>query len=65
MPDRDKTNGYAVDTIENEGLEYAVRCYCDGSTFKDPKTRELWEAAAKSLDDLVKYLNDETGRDLQ
>lgn len=32
-----KTNGYAVDTIENEGVAYAVMHYCDGSVFKDPR----------------------------
>lgn len=60
-----ETNGYAVDTIENEGLAYAVKDYCDGSTFKDPKTAELWDAAAKSLNDLLHYLRDETGREIE
>lgn len=59
----DKTNGYAVDTIENEGLDYAVRHYCGADSFKDPKTRELWAAAEKGLNDLVKYLEDDTGRE--
>lgn len=60
-----QTNGWAVDTIENEGLEYAVRHYCDGSEFKDTHTALLWDKAARALDELVTYLVDETGRDVQ
>jgi hypothetical protein len=59
----DKTNGYAVDTIESEGLDYAVRHYTSADVFKDLKTRKLWAAAEKSLNDLVEYLKTETGRD--
>jgi len=57
-----KTNGYACDVIENEGLSYAVQDYCSGSTFKDPTTAELWDAAEAALDTLVRYLETETGR---
>lgn len=64
MPDEKKSNGYAADTIANEGAEYAVRHYCSGEIFKDPRTTELWNAAEKSLNDLIRYLNEETGRDL-
>lgn len=59
----DKTNGYAVDTIENEGLEYAVRHYIDGAEFKDPVTECLWTEAAQALGRLVKHLENETGRE--
>lgn len=58
-----KTNGYAVDTIEDEGLDYAVRHYIGGSAFKDPTTAELWDNAAKALHALVDYLKAETGRE--
>lgn len=60
----DKTNGYAVDTIENEGLEYAVRHYCSGDEFKDEITAKLWNAADAAIDALVKYLENETGREI-
>jgi hypothetical protein len=58
----DKTNGYAVDTIENEGLEYAVRHYIDGNEFKDKETAFRWNRAALALDLLVEHLEKETGR---
>lgn len=64
MPDDLKTNGYAVDTIENEGLEYAVRHYIGGDAFKDPVTARLWKTADEALTELVNYLKAETGRDL-
>lgn len=64
MPDRQATNGDAVDFIENDGLAYAVRHYCDGAYFKDPVTTLLWNQAASALDALVEYLQKETGRDV-
>lgn len=62
MTDELKTNGYAVDRIENEGLEYAVRHYIEGDAFKDPVTARLWTAADCILTALVKHLESETGR---
>lgn len=59
-----KSNGYAADTIQEEGLDYAVRHYCDGSTFRDPETARLWDVAAKAIDDLYAHLSEETGRDV-
>lgn len=60
-----KTNGYAVDVIENEGIGYAVQHYIGAEAFKDPETRRMWAAADKALTDLAKYLSDETGREVQ
>lgn len=60
----DKTNGYAVDIIEGEGLDYAVRHYIDGSAFKDPETASLWTEAGQALNALVEHLENETGRDI-
>lgn len=59
----DRTNGYAADTIENEGLDYAVRHYIDGDAFKDPETARLWTEAANANQALVDYLKRETGRE--
>lgn len=59
-----KTNGYAVDTIENEGLAYAVRHYIDGSCFKDPDTARLWREADAALAALITHLEHETGREI-
>ncbi len=64
MPREKYTNGDAVDIIENERLDYAVRHYCNGSDFKDRVTAELWDEAGTALNALVAYLQDETGRDL-
>lgn len=64
MSDKE-TNGYAVDTIENEGLAYAVRHYCSGSTFKDEDTAFLWDQAATALDALIRHLENETGREIE
>lgn len=58
-----KTNGYAVDCIENEGTGYAVQHYISGSKFKDPETARLWTLAAETLDALEAHLREETGRD--
>lgn len=58
------TNGDAVDRIEQEGIGYAVRHYCDGSYFKDPVTADLWNKAEKALNDLCDYLERETGREV-
>jgi hypothetical protein len=58
------TNGDAVDIIDNDGLAYAVRHYCDGSYFHDAVTAALWDKAADGLNELVRYLKKETGRDL-
>lgn len=63
MPDELRTNGDAVDIIENEGLDYAVRHYISGSAFKDPDTARLWTAADGALNALVNHLTAETGRD--
>lgn len=60
----ERTNGDAVDIIESEGLEYAVRHYIDGVEFKDPETVRLWVAAEAAMNSLVEYLQRETGRDL-
>lgn len=59
------TNGVAVDILENEGLAYAVRHYCDGSEFKDPMTTLLWDKADRALTELVEYLQNETGREIE
>lgn len=59
-----KTNGWAADTIENEGVAYAVMHYCDGSSFKDVETALLWDAAADALARLVDHLRRETGREI-
>jgi hypothetical protein len=58
------TNGDAVAIIENEGLAYAVRHYTDGAQFKDPHTGTLWDAAALALDNLIDYLEAETGQEI-
>lgn len=58
----DRTNGYAVDVIANEGTGYAVQHYISGTEFKDPETVRLWCAAAEALDELEHYLKNETGR---
>lgn len=50
------SNLYALNTINNEGIGYAVTSYCSGESFKDPKTVELWNKAKDSLRDLEKYL---------
>lgn len=52
------TNREAGEILEDEGIEYAVRHYCDGSYFKDETTGKLWDASAKSLNALVKHLHD-------
>lgn len=62
---QDKTNGYAADVIENEGVGYAIMHYIDGDAFKDPETRRLWAAAEQALVALCAYISDETGRDIQ
>lgn len=59
-----ETNGYAIDTIENEGLAYAVRHYCNGSEFKDTQTALLWDKAQRALNELIEYLENETGREI-
>lgn len=56
------TNGEVVEIIENEGLDYAVRHYCDADSIKDPETSALWAEAAGSLDRLVEHLERETGQ---
>jgi hypothetical protein len=58
------TNGTAIDIIENEGLGYAVRHYISGDAFKDPETQIRWNNAAGSLEALIEYLQDETGREI-
>lgn len=58
------SNGYAVDTIENEGIAYAVRHYIDGKYFKDRRTMELWDNAADALNELIAHLEHETGREI-
>lgn len=60
----EKTNGYAVDTIENEGIGYAVMHYISGDEFKDPVTAALWSGSAKSLEALRDHLISETGREV-
>lgn len=62
MPYPEYTNAEAVDIIESEGLEYAVRHYTSGMTMKDPSTSALWAAADAALGDLVEHLERETGR---
>lgn len=63
MSDKQYTNGDLVDTIENEGLEYAVRHYCDERHIEDKLTGVLWRQAADSLNLLVNRLKAQTGRD--
>ena len=58
------TNGDAIDLIENEGLDYAVRHYTSGSSFKDSDTGLLWDEAANALNNLVNHLERETGREV-
>lgn len=58
------TNGDAVDIIENEGLEYAVRHYTSGDTFEDVSTTYLWNLAGTAMDALVLHLKKQTGRDI-
>lgn len=56
-----ENNRYAADTIENEGIGYAVLHYCSGDVFSDPKTRELWNEACEALEALETYLRDGVG----
>lgn len=65
MSDELRTNGDAVDIIENEGLGYAVQHYISGSAFADAKTARLWNAADSALTELAEHLARETGRDVQ
>jgi hypothetical protein len=58
------TNGTAIDIIENEGIGYAVLHYTSGDAFKDPETQIRWQNAAGSLEALIEYLQDETGREI-
>jgi hypothetical protein len=60
----DKTDGDAVDIIENEGLAYAVRHYCDGNDFASHETAFQWRRAALALDLLVEHLQKQTGREI-
>ena len=64
MHDKKYTDGDAVDIIENEGLEYAVRHYCDGTYFESGKTGSYWTAAQRALNNLVDHLREQTGRDI-
>lgn len=57
-----QTDGDAVDIIENEGLDYAVRHYISGDYFEHAETGRLWDEAEKALDALVKHLARSTGR---
>lgn len=63
MPSGEYTNGDAFNIIENEGAGYAVQHYCDGEEFKDPETTRLWNEAGTALENLVTYLERETGRE--
>lgn len=60
-----KTNGYAVDTIENEGVGYAVMHYIGGDAFKDAETAKLWSEASRALETLCNHLAVETGREVE
>jgi len=62
--DDQKTNGDAVDIIECEGVGYAVLHYTSGSTFRDPKTASLWDAADEALKALCLHLENDTGREV-
>lgn len=62
--EREYTNRDAAEIIDNEGLDYAVRHYCDGKYFKDPITAALWDKAALNIQKLVDYLHDQ-GSDIQ
>ena len=42
--------------LEQEGSGYAVTSYCRGKDWKDPKTTELWNNAAKAVRELEDYL---------
>lgn len=57
------TNGAAMDIIDDDGLSYAVRHYCDGKYFKDPETARLWDEAGGALNDLMNHLIKDTGRE--
>lgn len=65
MPDELRTNGDAVDIIENESVGYAVQHYIGAEAFKDPTTRRLWRDADRALTELCEYLSRETGREVQ
>jgi hypothetical protein len=60
----DRTNGDAVDIIENEGIAYAVMHYIDGNEFKDGETAFRWRRAALALELLKEHLEKETGREI-
>jgi hypothetical protein len=64
MSDELRTNGDAVDIIENEGLGYAVQHYISGDSFADAKTARLWNEADRALAALVTHLERETGREV-
>jgi len=49
-------NSYAYWRGEQEGWGYAVRHYCRGSNWKDPKTTQLWDKAEAALKELEDYL---------
>jgi hypothetical protein len=42
--------------VDQEGLEYAVRHYMDGSSIQNPVTAKLWDEAATALNALAKQL---------
>lgn len=42
--------------VEQEGLDYAVRHYMDGSSIQNPVTAKLWDEAATALEKLAKHL---------
>ena len=48
---------YAKSIIDEEGIGYAVTCYCGSNAFEyDDKLRMLWSNARKALEDLAEYV---------
>jgi hypothetical protein len=59
-----RTDGDAVDIIEDEGTGYAVQHYTSGDSFASETTRDLWNAASDALNKLEAHLEASTGREL-
>lgn len=56
--ERRETNRWVCDTIENEGLAYAILDYTDSKDFVDRETARLWDEAEAALKALTKHLED-------
>lgn len=55
MSDKEDMN-YVLDTIENEGLGYAVQHYLPASHIADPILADMWDAASSLLDAIEAYV---------